>query len=449
VSQATTQDPEQFHAAVAASIADPYPVYARYRAAGPLHLVRQPSTGREPEWLVLRHGPASQVLRSRSFGRRASVARSAEPPSLPIIPPEFPTLSGLVEDWLVFMDPPRHTAVRAVIADWLAAAAEAGLTDRIAAAVRTLVDGLASSKRIEFVSACSVVAPMLAVLEMLGTPEADRARLQALVTRLQEGSSLRPGPRTERLAVAEAAAAELIDYFAALAAGRPADGSGDLVVALQRAGWPAGLITATCVHLLASGHETTRNTLSKAALILLADDALRDRIAGEPQLAPAAFDEFMRYDPPSQMITRWAYADERIGGDTIERGQKVTVVVGSANRDPAEFADPDTVRLDRSERRHLGFGLGIHYCVGSALGRALGRAALPPLARLLGGMRLDGPEAVTFAPDMVFHGPSALRIVSRAAGGPPPSTRSTPQKRKSQDASGMVKLVAPRYSDRS
>lgn len=426
MSQANTQDPEQFHAAVSASIADPYPVYSRYCGAAPLHLVRRPGSGREPEWLVLRHGPASQVLRSRSFGRRAGVAQSAERPSLPIIPPDYPTLSGLVQDWLVFMDPPRHTAVRAVIAEWLATAVEAGLADRIAKSVRGLVDKLAAADRIEFVSECSGVAPMFAALEMFDTPENDRGHLQRLVTRLQEGSSLRSGPREARLAVAEGAAAELRDYFDALAARRSAGASGDLVSAMLHAGWPAGLITATCVHLLASGHETTRNTLSKAALILLADDGLRARIAGEPQLVPAAFDEFLRYDPPSQMITRWCYADERIGGETIERGQKVTVVVGSANRDPDEFADPDTVRLDRPERRHLGFGLGIHYCVGSALGRALGRAALSPLAHLLATMRLDGAQAVTFAPDIVFHGPSVLRLVASSGDGqrrPPPAIR--------------------------
>jgi cytochrome P450 len=252
---------------------------------------------------------------------------------------------------------------------------------------------------------------------VFGTPAEDRARLQTLVTRLQEASSLRPGPRAERLPVAETAAAELKSYFDGLVGERSADGSGDLVAALLRAGWPPGLITATCVHLLASGHETTRNALSKASLILLADDVLRARIAAQPQLAPVAFEEFLRYDPPSQMITRWCYADERVGDETIERGHKVTVVVGSANRDPAEFADPDTVRLDRQERRHLGFGLGIHYCVGSALGRALGRAALPSLADLLASRRLDGEQAVTYAADMVFHGPNALRLVTRSASG--------------------------------
>lgn len=106
-------------------------------------------------------------------------------------------------------------------------------------------------------------------------------------------------------------------------------------------------------------------------------------------------------------MTRWAYRDACVGGRDIHRGDKVTVVLGSANRDPASFPDPDVIRLDRRNRRHCGFGMGIHYCLGSALGRMETEIGVGAIVKLLPRLRIDG-EQLVYGEDLIFHGPLEL-----------------------------------------
>jgi cytochrome P450 len=127
------------------------------------------------------------------------------------------------------------------------------------------------------------------------------------------------------------------------------------------------------------------------------------------ELLPAAVDELIRYDAPVQMVTRWAYADVRYGGDLLRRGDKVTLVLGAANRDPRRFPNPDTIDVHRTGSKHCGFGMGIHYCLGSALGRAEAEVALGVLLTVLPRFHL-GDEPIQFAPDTVFHRPERLLL---------------------------------------
>ncbi|MGH3975940.1 MAG: cytochrome P450, partial [Pseudonocardiaceae bacterium] len=170
------------------------------------------------------------------------------------------------------------------------------------------------------------------------------------------------------------------------------------------------LLVGTCVHVLASGNETVRNALSKVVLLLLRDSNLLDQLLSQPQLVSAAVDELIRFDPPAQMVTRWAYRDEHVGGHDIRRGDKVTVVLGSANRDPGRFIAPDTIRLDRHNRQHSGFGMGVHYCLGSALGRMEVEIGLGAMLPLLPDLRVDS-DPVPYGTDLIFHGPQELQLI--------------------------------------
>lgn len=406
-------NPEQFHELVTNDIANPYPVYQRFReAGGGLHRIERPGSGREPEWVVLRYDDASTVLSSRGFGRRAAAAGVG---TGSIIPRDFAALSALVDNWLVFMDPPRHTKVRAVAADCVAARLRLGMPARIIEIVEQIAAGLTHQPRIELVDDFAAAVPMAVILEVLGVPAQDRARLRGLVAALQEGSSFRPGPREQRLATAEGAARTLTDYFQDTLAQRRRVPRDDVMSALVAADWEDGvvsddLLVGTCVHLLASGHEATTNALAKAALLLLRHQDVLNRLCAGPDLVPAAVDELIRFDSPAQMVTRWAYQDDRLGDVTIRRGEKVTVVLGSANRDPARFSDPDQIRLDRDVRAHCGFGFGAHYCLGSTLGRMEVQAGVAALLKLLPDLRLAS-ETVPYRPDLVFHGPQRLPLI--------------------------------------
>lgn len=409
-------DAEKFYSLVLDHIDDPYPIYRRFREAGGLHRIVRPGTRREPEWLVLRYESAATVLTGRGFGRRASVP-GVDPAaaSATIIGPKHPILSRLVENWLVFMDPPRHTMVRSIVSDCLAKRMCAEFRKRIEKIVEDLVARLVVQPQIEFVSEYAAVVPMLVNLEMLGVPRDDWRWMCDQTTALQEGSSFRPGNREKRLTTAEGAARILDEYFRAALAQRRCIPRDDLMSDLVAAEWgdcPVNddLLAGTCVHVLAAGNETMRNALSKIVLLLLRHENILNLLLGDPGLAPAVINELVRLDPPAQMVTRWAYRDEHVGGQLISCGDKVTVVLGSANRDPARFSAPDTIRLDRSKRQHGGFGMGIHYCLGSALARMEAEVSLSSIVTLLPDLRVDS-DPVCYGKDLIFHGPQELRLV--------------------------------------
>ncbi|WP_326594738.1 cytochrome P450 [Streptomyces sp. NBC_01803] len=410
-------DPEDFHRALTASIEDPYPVYRRYRDAGALHRVLRPGSGREPEWLVLRYEEAAAVLAGRGFGRRASVAGVGPETSVGIVPPRYRVLSALVDNWLVFMDPPRHTRLRAVVAECLAARMRSGTRARVREIVRRLVDRLAAEPTVDLVERYAALIPVLTMLELLGVPSGDQDWLRERAAVFQRATTFRPGPREPRLVAAEEAARALAEYFRAALAERRATPGNDLLSALLAELWDDDLaaedvLIGTCVHLLLGGHEATTTALSKSALLLLRQPGVLATLRSRPELVPAAVDEFIRYDSPAQMVTRWAYQDETVGGHRIRRGDKVTVVLGAANRDPDRFEQPDTVRFDRDGHRHCGFGMGAHYCLGSALGRIEVEAGVEGLLTMLPGLRL-ADDAVPYRQDLVFHGPRRLATTRR------------------------------------
>ena len=404
-------DPERFHELVNSHIADPYPVYRAYReAAGGVHRLQR--SGRGPEWIVLGYAHGSAVLGSRSFGRRAAEATGR---TGSIIPARFSTLSTLVDNWLVFMDPPRHTRVRTVIGDRFAERLRAGMPARVADIVEDLAAGLDGRREIELVADFAAQVPMAVILEVLGVSIEDRTVLAPLLASLQEGSSFRPGPPEQRMATADGGARGLIEYFRDALASRRREPRKDLLSALATADWgdepdPEELLVGSCVHLLAAGQEATTNAVAKAALLLLRHPDLVDRLRADPDLVPRAVDEFIRYDSPGQMVHRWAYRDEPLGDVTIPKGEKVTVVLGAANRDPARFENPDVIDLTRDARKHCGFGLGAHYCLGSPLGRLAVRAGVHALLKLVPDLRL-AEETVPYRRDLVFHGPERLALV--------------------------------------
>ncbi len=398
--------------------ADPYPVYRRYRVHDPVHLSATSDTGVNT-WYVFGHADVQSVLSGQHFLRAPVPPEGAQGsvPRLPApIPKEYPALRQLVSNWLVFMDPPHHTRLRGLLSAEFSPRVVRALGPAVAAIVDELLDGLAGEPVVDFVTEFAAPFPILVISELLGVPGSDRGWLRARALDIQHASSARvggPGGGYER---AEAAARQLTDYFRDLVGQRRAQPAKDLVSLLVHA--PGGLtepqIVGTCVHLLTAGHETTTNLLGKTLLTLLARPALADQLRADAGLLPGAVEEFIRHDSPVQMVTRWAHRDEDLGGRTVRRGDKVVLVLGSANRDPRRFPDPDEIRLRRDAGRHTGFGIGIHYCLGAPLARLEATTGLRGLLSLLPTMTL-ADEPVRYAPDMVFHGPE--RIMLRLGGG--------------------------------
>ncbi|MEV4432506.1 cytochrome P450 [Streptomyces sp. NPDC049555] len=385
---------------------DPYARYRPYREQDPVH--RAGDT-----WYLFRHDDVARVLTSRSYGRGALPAR---------LPAQYAHLRRVVGNWMVFMDPPQHTRVRALVAR--------SFTPRIVETLRPRIRRLAADLaaelsrqvtadgRADLVETFAAPLPILVISELLGVRAQDRPWFRAQAVDLQQATSSRVARRADGYALADAAARELAAYFRAELAARRAGArphADDLIAAMLRTEehLPLGddALVGTCIHLLTAGHETTTNLLAKGLMALLAHPAQLAALRADPHLLPQAVEELVRYDSPVQIVNRWAVADDEIGGRRIGAGEKVALVVGSANRDAARFTDPDRLDLRRDARRHCGFGMGLHYCVGAPLARAEAEIGLEELLRIGPGLAVaPGPEAVVYAHDLVFHGPERLVV---------------------------------------
>ncbi|ANZ41921.1 hypothetical protein BBK82_44320 [Lentzea guizhouensis] len=367
---------------------NPFPVFARYLAAGPVHFA-------DGTCYVFGHDAAVEVLTSPAFGRR-SPSGGGSPVSMPS------ALRTLVENWLVFLDPPRHTELRSVLNREFSPSVVTNLRPRIAAIAAELLADLPAT--FDLVERFAAPLPILVISELLGVPRADWEWLREMAVDLQQASSVRAAANPDAHAVADRAARELTSYFLALAEKRGAEPGDDLVslmVSAQTRGEPltSDEIVGTCVHLMTAGHETTTNVLSKSVL------ALSSRPAALAELrcgvTAAAVEELVRFDPPVQAVGRWAHEDAVVAGFPLPAGTKVMVLLGAANRDPARFP---------TGGRNTGFGLGIHYCLGATLARAELEIGLGLLLPALGEFTVD---SVKFPHDIVFHGPHSV-VVTRA-----------------------------------
>ncbi|MFD9698073.1 cytochrome P450 [Lentzea sp. NPDC059081] len=401
----------------AATIADPYPVYRRYREAEPVH---QASPG---TWYVFGHDPVAQVLTGKAFGRNAPAHLSGRGDD---------ALRASVANWLVFLDPPRHTRLRRLLAARFTPAVVAALRPRVAAIAAGLMGALTPGDEVDLVAEFAAPLPLMVIAELLGVPGDRHAWFRERALWLQGASSARMARQSGSLGLAESAVRELTEHFAEhVALRRSGSGAGtDLVSLLSTAdGLTDEEITATCVHLLSAGHETTTNLIGKAVLALAERPALADELRARPGLTRVAVEELVRFDPPVQMVTRWATTSQTLLGRRIAEGDKVVAVLGAANRDPGAFPCPDEVRLDRDDGRQVGFGLGVHYCLGASLARAELEVTLP---LLLDQIATREVRRVRYAEDVVFHGPESLTLSPRSpaaqirsAREPMPSLRNT------------------------
>ncbi|MGH3800093.1 MAG: cytochrome P450 [Pseudonocardiaceae bacterium] len=394
-----------------ADVANPYPVYQRYRDNDPVHW--SPATAESAgTWYVFGYDDVASVLSSQHFGRSSRVARAGDSTAPALIPADYDSLRRIVQNWLVFMDPPRHTELRSLVNKEFSPKVVTGLRTRIKDIATDLIAEQRGKSTIELVGDFAAPLPILVISELLGVPKDQCGWFRECAVSLQEASTTRAGRGADGYARAETAARELAGYFRQEAQRRRGEDHHDLVSLLVQARDRGELLTndeiiGTCIHLLTAGHETTTNLICKSVLALLRNLDVLHELRAHPGLMRNAVDELVRYDSPVQMVTRWSYQDEVLHGRDIHRGDKVMLVLGSANRDPLQFPDPDALCLDRGTSRHCGFGLGIHYCLGATLARAEAEIGLTTLLESLPQLSLTD-EPAQYADDMVFHGPARL-----------------------------------------
>jgi cytochrome P450 len=296
---------------------------------------------------------------------------------------------------LVFNDPPLHTRVRKLLAAAFTPRALKALEPRVAAIVDHLLDRAADAGRMDVIEDFAFALPVEVICDMLGVPRADRAPFRRYSLAIL--GALEPVISAERKQAGNAAVAEFSSYLDDLIAERrkrPADDA-DVLGTLIHGEVDGQRLTheelvQNCIFLLNAGHETTTNLVGNTLDALLRFPDQLARLQADPALIRGCVEEGLRFESSNQLGNRRLTEDAEIGGERLAAGTYIHIGIGAANRDPAEFPDPDRFDVTRSPNRHLAFGSGVHICLGATLARMEGTIALERFIARFPAWRRDG-----------------------------------------------------------
>jgi hypothetical protein len=357
----------------AAFLDDPYPWYAALRAHDPLHALEGGGV------FLSRYEDALAVYRAPQASSDKRAEFSPKLGDSPLY--EHHTTS------LVFNDPPLHTRVRRIIMGAVNQKAIARMEANVARLVDALLEQMAHKGQVDFIDEFAARIPIEVIGNLLCIPHEERGPLRGWSVAILSG--LEPKLSPETFAAGNRAVTEFIDYLKGLVAARrkaPGDYETDVLTRLIQGEKDGETLTEKelyhqCIFLLNAGHETTTNLIGNGVWALLENPAQLERLRADAALVPTAVEEMLRYDGPIQLNNRRLGAPLALRGGTLPAGTLITIGIGAANHDPAQFAEPGRFDAGRKPNRHLAFGQGDHVCVGMNVARMEGRIAL---SRLLG-----------------------------------------------------------------
>jgi cytochrome P450 len=379
---------------------DPWGLFARLRESRPVAEARMPGYGRA--WVVTRYADARAALAdprlARDMSRWPGGARSR------------PSEARGVATHMLHADPPDHTRLRRPVQKAFTPRRVAQLRPRTTQIAAGLADRLAAADGVsDLLAAYARPLPVTVLCELLGVPEADRARIAATVLRYDAAEEM---PQVEE---------DLSDYFTGLIAARRAEPGDDLLSALIAVGDEAdetadqltvSELVSTAFLLVMAGFDTTVNLIASGVLALLTHPGEMARLRADRSLLPAAVEELLRFTGPvNHANDRFTTEEVSIGGVTIPAGEWVFIALPSANRDPARFPGPDGLDLGRDVGGHVAFGHGIHYCLGAPLARMEAEVALGTLLDRFPEVSLAvPPEELRWRPVSLMNGLEALPV---------------------------------------
>lgn len=390
-----------------ATIADPYPVYARLRERSAAFYA--PAIDM---WVVTRADDIDAVLRDPAT-YSASIAQD---PLAPLIPEAAAVLAdgGFgAAPVMSNLDPPEHARIRKHNMSTFSIRRIATLEEEVRRRATELVGAMVPLGGGDLVALLHHPLPAHMIFRLIGFPEADTAQLKAWTGNRLVFTWGRPSP-DEQVAVAR----RMVDYWryvAGFVAGRLADPADDFtsdLVRIHRAD-PSALsiteLTNVVYGLSFAGHENLTSMTTNAVRQLLGHRDQWDELCADPGRIPDAVEECLRYDSSNPGWRRRTTTAVRIGGVDVPAGAKLLLLLGAANRDPAWYADPERFDIHRQDnRRHLAFGRGIHYCLGAALVRLELRVVLEQLTGRLPGLRLVEGQPLDYTPNVAFRAPRRL-----------------------------------------
>ena len=389
--------------------ADPYPLYTAMR-----HGRREMKFGPFEIFLLSRYDDVlSGFKRPEIFSSLAF--RESRPELLAMrgaTPEQIEALDAVMlagVPTVINTDPPEHGRYRGILNRGFTPREIGGFEERIREITTRLVDEmLAKGGTADLVPELTIPLPVTVIAELLGVDASRHGDFKrwsdAFVSQMGRSANLDPTITAMR---------EFNEYFSAEIERRRADPSGDLISRLVEAETSEGRLSALELLaftrlILVAGNETTTNLVGNAVIALLENPEQLERLRTEPELIPNAVEEALRFDSPVQGLPRVAAKDVEVGGEKIPAGARVMLMIGSANRDPDRWPDADRFDVARDTTGHLGFGFGIHFCLGSHLARLESRCALEAIVGRLANLRFAGEIVRNVNP--ILRGPASLPV---------------------------------------
>jgi cytochrome P450 len=365
-------------------LANPYPIYHAMRSTDPVYW--------EP------------VLNGWACSSYADVARCLSNPDLSVervrLMPgwvqsgtyDLELLLQTFESMMLFADGQRHQRLRGLVSKAFTPRAVERMQAHIQEIVDRYLDDVVGHRTMDVIADLANPLPTTVIAEMLGVPADDRAAFKQWsdAFALAFANMQTSDEDNEQIL---ASLAEMTAYFQPLVGKLREHPRDDLLSGFALAELDGDRLTthelfANVILLLVAGHETTTNLIGNGTWALLQNPEQLHALRRDPSLMQTAIEELLRFDGPVQFTARLATKDVSLGGHTIQKGQIAILILGAANRDPAEFSDPDTLDIRRQHNRHLAFGHGPHFCLGAVLARMEGQAAFSSLLRRFPDLRL-------------------------------------------------------------
>jgi cytochrome P450 len=378
---------------------NPYPTYAALRAKDPVHW-----SPLMDSWVLSRYADVDTVLRDHkrfsSDGRNRSRSRQTQ----------SAMASG--DPSMLFLDPPDHTRLRALVNKAFTPQAIEALKPRIQAIVTELLDEIETPTAFDLMEAIAYPLPVIVMAELLGVPPKDRVQFKLWSDR--RARALEPTIKPHEVQEAIKAGNALDAYFLGIIKERRQEPRHDLISSLVAAEEAGDKLTEREMVvmlrlLLVAGNETTTNLIGNGMLALLQHPEQLQRLRDNPRLMPTAVEELLRYDPPVQVDGRTVFEDVEIRGRQVRKGQGVVLLLGAANHDSEVFNHPERLDIARQEASNIAFGRGIHHCLGAPLARLEGRIAFAALLERYSDIRLLTTRPA-FKDNIVLRGLSALPV---------------------------------------
>jgi hypothetical protein len=384
-------------------LANPYPLYERLRTEAPVHW--------DPylhAWIVTRYADVVTVLHHFSANRTPTPEQFAAIGLSQLAP-----LAQVMVKQMLFMDAPDHTRLRALASTAFTPARVEALRSHIKEILDNLLAPLLRAGRLDVIADLAAPLPAIVTAEMMGLPTSDASQLKGWSADFAEVlGNFQHNP--DRAARTLKCVEEMTCYFREAIAKERSDPGEGLINALLTAEVDGDRLTeeeviANCIVTMVGGQETTTNLIGNGVLTLLRHPDQMERLRNDLTLVPAAVEELLRYESPSQHTARICREDTELGGKLIRKGQAVIAVMGAGNRDPERFPDPNRLDLGRTDNRHLAFGWASHFCFGAPLARIEGQLTFEAIVRRTANLTIE-PGLLVWRDNLGLRGLTSLPV---------------------------------------